>query len=271
MLSRRVGPGAAEVWRTLRLALAHRREPLAYGRAISWLTVRYLESRGAKFAGRTWLDVGTGSGALPETLRGAGARVVALDADDRREPGILAGGFVLGNAQRLPFRADAFDGVVSSNVLEHVRQPWALIDEAIRVCRPGGIVYLSWTNWYSPFGGHDWSPFHYGGPRFGLALYRMIFRRTPLQVPGQILFPVHVGTVVRGLRSRPARIVEIVPRYWPGLWWLGRIPVVREVTLWNCVILMQKLRPAVSPPAPVRTGAASSPRDDAVDRRRRAR
>ena len=41
--------------------------------------------------------------------------------------------------------------------------PMGLIEEMIRVTRPGGLVYLSFTNWYSPWGGHEMSPWHYLG------------------------------------------------------------------------------------------------------------
>ena len=37
----------------------------------------------------------------------------------------------------------------SSNVLEYVRDPAGFIDEMIRVTRPGGLVYLSYTVWLS--------------------------------------------------------------------------------------------------------------------------
>jgi SAM-dependent methyltransferase len=228
------------MWRTLRLAFDHRQERLAFGRAVSSLSIRYLRSRRVPFEGR-WLDVGTGVGAMPEALRDAGATVVALDVRDQRDPRAKAEPFVLGSGERLPFRPEAFDNVSSANVLEHVPDPWTLIDELVRVCRPGGTVYLSWTNWYSPFGGHDWSPFHYAGPRLGPRLYRALRGKEPMHVPGRTLFPVHVGTVIRGLSSRPVRIVEVVPRYWPQLRSLARVPGLREVALWNCVILMRKL------------------------------
>ncbi|HEY3208701.1 MAG TPA: methyltransferase domain-containing protein [Actinomycetota bacterium] len=241
----RSGPSPAEMWTTLLLALAHRQDPLSFGRAVAILTRRYLKARGVPIAGCRWLDVGAGSGTLAEALAAAGANVVALDLSDRRVRGTEPTPFVVGTAQRLPFRGGSFDGVASSNVLEHVEDTWGLIDELLRVCSPGGLVYLSWTNWYSPFGGHDWSPFHYLGQRFGLRVYRMLFRRAPLHVPGRTLFPVHVGDVIRGLGRRDVRLLDACPRYWPSLRFLAKIPGVREVTLWNCVVLVQKrARPA---------------------------
>ncbi len=236
---RRAGPGLVEMWRILRLALAHRREPLPFGRAVSELVLRYLRNRGVPIGGRL-LDVGTGSGTLPEALSSAGGIPVALDIADRRVAGVGRTAFSIGRGERLPFRSSSFELVLSSNVLEHVGDPWRVIDELMRVCRPGGFVYLSWTNWYSPFGGHDWSPLHYLGPRLGPRLFEAIRGRPPLIVPGRNLFPLHVGQVIRGLEARETTIVDVAPRYWPSLKFLGRVPILREFAMWNCVILLRR-------------------------------
>jgi SAM-dependent methyltransferase len=240
MASASAGPRAGEMWRTLRLAFAHRSEPLRYGRAVSGLVLRYLRSHDVPISGRRWLDVGAGSGTLPEALQEAGADVVALDLSDRRAPVAARTPFVIGRGEVLPFADCAFDGVTSSNVLEHVRDPWGVIDELLRVCRPGGFVYLSWTNWFSPFGGHDWSPFHYLGVRAGPRVFRAIHGRPPMHVPGRTLFPVHVGSVLRMLRRSRVQLVDVAPRYWPTLRAIARVPGLREVAMWNCVVLMRK-------------------------------
>jgi hypothetical protein len=36
-------------------------------------------------------------------------------------------------------------------------------------------------------------------------------------------------------------IERVEPRYWPRLSFIARIPLVREVLMWNCVIRMRKL------------------------------
>jgi SAM-dependent methyltransferase len=48
---------------------------------------------------------------------------------------------VLGVAEELPFRTDAFDAVISIAVLEHVRDPFRAAAEIVRVLRPGGTLY----------------------------------------------------------------------------------------------------------------------------------
>jgi SAM-dependent methyltransferase len=228
--------------RTLRQAFAHERDPATFDRSIAGLTLRYLDGHGVEVAGRRWLDVGTGGGSVARALREAGAEVVALDVADRRTERREVP-FVVGDAVRLPFADGSFDGVLSSNVLEHVPDPRRMLEELLRVCRPEGTVYLAWTNWLSPFGGHDWSPFHYLGPRLGPRAFRAVTGRSPRLVPGQRLFPVHVGPTLRWLRSQAVEILDVAPRYWPALRGLARLPGLREVLLWNCAVLMRPAPP----------------------------
>ena len=101
------------------------------------------------------------------------------------------------------------DGVVdvafSSNVLEHVPDPARFLDEMVRVTRPGGIIYLSFTAWYSPWGGHETAPWHYlGGQRAARATSGATAgpRGT---VFGSSLFACHVGPTLRMARAHRRR------------------------------------------------------------------
>jgi SAM-dependent methyltransferase len=48
---------------------------------------------------------------------------------------------VLAVNQRLPFRDNVFDAVLSLNVLEHVTDPFTCAAELVRVLKPGGVLY----------------------------------------------------------------------------------------------------------------------------------
>jgi SAM-dependent methyltransferase len=232
------------MWKTFRLALRVRSEPTEFYRYTAWGVLEQLEACGIPVNGRHILDVGAGGGAVSEVLERAGSRVVALDREDARAADVGRTTFVIGLGERLPFRDRAFDGVVCSNVLEHVADTWGLVGELVRITRPGGFIYLSWTNWLSPFGGHEWSPFHYLGPRLGVRVYRWVRGRPPpWNVPGHTLFPVHVGPVLRGLARQPVEVVATMPRYWPALRFLTRIPGLREFALWNCVVVLRRSEP----------------------------
>jgi len=85
----------------------------------------------------------------------------------------------------LPFGDDEFDLVVASHVLEHIPNPIAIFGEILRVCRPGGLVYVEAPSDRSAlfsWGGrqdrglilsfYD-DPTHVGRPWTPQALYRM--------------------------------------------------------------------------------------------------
>ena len=47
-----------------------------------------------------------------------------------------------------------------------------MIDEMVRVTRPGGTVFVSFTPWWSPWGGHETAPWHYLGGEYARRRYR---------------------------------------------------------------------------------------------------
>ena len=193
-------------------------------------------------AGRTVVDVGGGGGWFTAAFRALGAHCYLFEPDaGELRAGALAGA-VLADGYRLPVRDGGADVVFSSNVLEHVPDPMGLIEEMIRVTRPGGLIYLSYCNWYSPWGGHEMSPWHYLGAGYARRRYIRRFAGQPKHECGVNLFPVHIGPVLRALRARPdVSIIEARPRYYP--WWCGwlvRVPVVREVATWNLMLIMRR-------------------------------
>lgn len=96
------------------------------------------------------LDFGAGTGNLTRHLLDLGAVVVASDVSSGclRELKAFAGGsgrleLSLLNGQDLSQFADAsFDLIAVYSVLHHVPDYLAIIDEFVRVLKPGGVVYL---------------------------------------------------------------------------------------------------------------------------------
>jgi SAM-dependent methyltransferase len=204
----------------------------------------------APLAGKLLLDVGGGPGYFADAFRKAGATYLALDADagelslHGRSP--ERGTTVLGSGLQLPFRTGSVDICFSSNVLEHVPQPWTMADEMVRVTRPGGIVFLSYTIWLSPHGGHETSPWHYLGGRRALARYQRTHGKPPKNVFGESMYAVSVREALRWARRRQAdgtaRVIEAFPRYHPRwAYWVVRVPAVREIVTWNLVLVLRKL------------------------------
>lgn len=194
--------------------------------------------------GKALLDVGGGPGYFRDAFRSAGATYFALDADVGELSGLgdIGAGTVLGSGMQLPFADGAVDVCYSSNVLEHVDDPWRMAQEMVRVTRPGGVTFISYTVWFGPWGGHETAPWHFLGGARARRRYVRRHGHEPKNRYGESLFPV---TVRAGLdwarRQTAAHVVAVFPRYNPG-WshWLLRVPVVREVVTWNLVLVLRK-------------------------------
>ena len=64
---------------------------------------------------------------------------------------------VLGVGEKLPFKDNVFDVVISVAVLEHVKDPFLCAEEIVRVLKPGGNLYCAVPQ-LQPFHGY---PHHY--------------------------------------------------------------------------------------------------------------
>ncbi len=198
----------------------------------------------ADLAGATLLDVGGGPGYFRDAFTAAGARYVALDADVGELSGLggIAPGTVVGSGMQLPFATGSVDVCYSSNVLEHVPRPWRMADEMLRVTRPGGVTFLSYTLWYGPWGGHETAPWHLLGGERARARYRRVHGREPKNRYGESLFAVTAKAgLVWAARQASADVLAAIPRYNPrSTYWLTRVPGLREVVTWNLVIALRK-------------------------------
>lgn len=135
-----------------------------------------------------------------------------------------------------------FDLVICSNLIEHLPDLDAFIAEIPSVLNSGGILYLSWTNWFSPWGGHDFSPWHYFGTYLGPRIYDLIHGKSKRDhFPYAGLWPTHIGSTLRKIAKQPRlKVIAIAPRYYTEYAWLMKIPILREFLAWNCAILIQK-------------------------------
>ncbi|MEZ5183476.1 MAG: class I SAM-dependent methyltransferase [Acidimicrobiales bacterium] len=208
------------------------------GRDAADLLADRLELRGA-----TIIDVGGGPGYVAEALRARGASAFTVDADlaELSLHGRTPAGAVVADGRRLPLPDDALDAACTLNAVEHVADPWAFLAEMVRVVRPGGTVLVGVTNWWSPWGGHETSPWHYLGGERAARRYRARTGREPKNRFGTSLFPVRIGDLLRWARQRDdAVLVDAFPRYYPS--WcrpVVAVPGVREVATWNLAMVLE--------------------------------
>ena len=237
------GQGLARSVSLFRLFLREQTDPGLFYRALAQDAVSQVAGYG-ETAGKTVVDVGGGAGYFTAEFRARGADCYLFepDATELLAGGAAPEGAVLADGYWLPVRDGSADICFSSNVLEHVADPAGLIGEMIRVTRPGGLVYLSFTNWYSPWGGHEMSPWHFLGPRFAERHYRKRHGRDPKHQVGVTLYRVHIGQTLRLVRSMAGvEVVDARPRYYPRwcravLW----IPFLREVLTWNLLLVLRR-------------------------------
>lgn len=118
--------------------------------------------------GKRVLEIGTGCGVNHIVWRrkyGADGWGVEPEGDGFESSAAVARMLIEANAldparikdapgEKLPFPDAHFDIVYSSNVLEHVNDPARVLQEALRVLKPGGVMQIVCPNYLSYFDGH---------------------------------------------------------------------------------------------------------------------
>jgi SAM-dependent methyltransferase len=236
-------PGLARSVRLFRLFRLEQTEPDLFYSGVAADAVGQL-ARYTELAGRTVVDIGGGAGYFSAALRAAGADSYLFEPDraELLKRGSAPPGAILADGFWLPVADASADICFSSNVLEHVPDPAGLIAEMVRVIKPGGLIYLSFTNWYSPWGGHEMSPWHLLGADFAARRYRRRYGRAPKHQVGDNLYRVHVGPTLGLIRARgDVEIVDQLPRYYPR-WckFIVRLPWVRELVTWNLLVIARR-------------------------------
>ncbi len=258
--------GLARSFALARVFRLEQPDPETFYRVVALDTVRQIGEY-TDVAGKTVVDVGGGGGFFTEAFTEAGARSVLVEPEaliersftpadpahpthaERHRLAVQSGRHapgttVAGDGYRLPFDDGVADLTFSSNVLEHVANPTALVAEMIRVTRPGGLLYVSFTAWYSPWGGHETAPWHYLGGERAARRYEAKTGHPPKNRYGVSLFPFHVGAALKMARSFSERavVIDALPRYYPRwMRFVVHVPALRELATWNLLLVMCRL------------------------------
>jgi len=126
----------------------------------SKLLQRFVDLKGKRI-----LDAGCGTAGFATYLATLGNTVVGLDSEDFGAGMLRAAldfarsqraqvGIVHGDLHHLPFADGSFDLLVMNSVLEHTADPLRVLREARRVLVPGGLAFVDFPLYYSPYGHH---------------------------------------------------------------------------------------------------------------------
>ncbi len=138
-------------------------------------SLRLLSSlRGGPVSGLHVADIGCATGTQSQLWAELGHHAFGLDvnapliaiAESRAREAHLAIRFDVGSATALPYPDASMDVVLLPELLEHVADWQTCLNEAIRVLKPGGLLYLSTTNWLCPIQEEFNLPFYSWYPGF---------------------------------------------------------------------------------------------------------
>lgn len=170
------------------------------------------------------LDVGCGTGWIAEHVgdyTGIDGSPVAVAAATEKGRNVRLGDV----DEPLPFDDGTFDTVVMKDLLEHVVDPVAVVTEALRVLRPGGVAFASSPDaqrWV-------WDDYTHRRP-FTLKGFRLLFTDQGFEVADRGYESVMPGTSIVSKRTkdnrRPAvlRAAAWLPVVRRNVWILGRRP-----------------------------------------------
>jgi 2-polyprenyl-3-methyl-5-hydroxy-6-metoxy-1,4-benzoquinol methylase len=208
--------------------------------------IRWIQQSGVVFdKSLKVLDLGCGHGVFGLELLKRGCQVTFADAENWLIPEASHAEFHQINLDQDDIaRLGKYDLVICSNVLEHLSNPDKFIATIDQILNVKGKLYLSWTNWLSPWGGHEFSPFHYLGTRRGHLFYDKIMKRRRKHTTYENLFPTYIGKTLKMIRQQSnLHLLKVVPRYYSEFSFLMHIPGLREFLAWNCALLIDKPEP----------------------------
>jgi len=134
---------------------------LTYEKALGQaFLIPLIESQGISLAGKSVLDLGCGYGGVLAVLQEKYGLADALGID--LDPEMIRSGQERGpHGVKLETRDffaledRLFDFILMRDVLEHIVDVEGALAKAVRLLKPGGMIYASFAPFYSPFGGHQ--------------------------------------------------------------------------------------------------------------------
>ena len=150
------------------------------------------------------LDVGCSSGAFLLTARRLGFHTEGVEPSaDAAQTARNAGLSVFtGYLEQARFAETAFDAITLIEIVEHLRDPLALLQECARILRPGGVVLVTTPN------AQSWTARAMGARWAGFSLNNMGGHISFFNVPSMRLLAARSGLEVHHVETRNVRFFE---------------------------------------------------------------
>ncbi|MEM0488798.1 MAG: class I SAM-dependent methyltransferase [Candidatus Methanomethylicaceae archaeon] len=219
------------------------------------LLLEYMQRFGVNIEDQIILDLGSGLGGYSQEFAKRGAKAV-ISLDLVRPLCSLGQGVhhLIADALSIPLRDESVDFIFCASLIEHVNNPLLLLTEINRILKTEHYCYLSFPPFYSPRGGHEFSPFHYLGERYAIAL-TSFWRKYPewinkIYMPnpaprsfsetwqGWGLFKMTISRAKQLICQSDFKIIDISTRYLPIN--TARLPLIGEILTWHVQFILLK-------------------------------
>lgn len=126
--------------------------------------------------------------------------------------------FVCADATKLPFKKDAFDFILLSNIIEHVVNTDSLMHECYRILKRNALAYINYPPYWSIFGGH----FYYKSLALPLPLHYIPKQLTKYFVQQENIQKLAVQKFLKICKNNGFKIKNYCNL-------LSRIPLINEI------------------------------------------
>jgi ubiquinone/menaquinone biosynthesis C-methylase UbiE len=143
-------------------------------------TIKELRKKGVLLEDLRMLELGSGRGGYSKVFQTNVKEFIASDIekDEYFNQNNITFTKVDVN-QKFPFENEQFDFIQCASVIEHVSDPFNLLNESRRILKKNGRMLLSFPPFYSIFliGGHQFKPFHFFGEKTAVFLTNFVHRK----------------------------------------------------------------------------------------------
>lgn len=244
----------ASLWKAARTRLNSETDYHKFQAFQASLLLEHFRKHGISISESRVLDLGSGIGGYSNEFVRNSAQVLSIDFFHPRGTHSTNPFLIQASALKIPLTDESIDFIFCASLIEHLAEPAHLLSETSRVLKPSGTCYVSFPPYFSPRGGHEFSPFHYLGESLAMRMInrdRKIpdwvrqFYNVPLKAgsfrstyDGFGLYQMTIHKFRNLVKDTDLIIFNSSTRYFPISF--VRWPIIGEVLTWHAQFLLRK-------------------------------